>query len=92
MRVTVTSTTGRRTSDRRSSLCAAASATSTTALDVTAQNGAVQKVGYYHRYGGYFNYGYGYQYCKHLYYKGWVLDYRWAQIKYLRHCRYKYRY
>jgi hypothetical protein len=71
---------------------ATSTATSAGALDVTAQNGAVQKVGYYHRYGGYFNYGYGYEYCKHLYYKGWVLDYRWAQIKYLRHCRYKYRY
>jgi hypothetical protein len=70
----------------------AASAASTAALDVTAQNGAaVQKVGYYsNRFYG--NYGRSYYHCKALYYKGWVLDYRWAQIAYLRHCRYKYNY
>ena len=71
----------------------AASAASTTSLDVTAQNGAVQKVGYYYnRLGGYHNYGDQYEYCKYLYYKGWVLDSRWAQIQYLRHCQYKYKY
>jgi hypothetical protein len=72
---------------------AASTATSIGALDIAAQNGAVQKVGYYYnRLGGYFNYGDHYEYCKFLYYKGWVLDSRWAQIKYLRHCRYKYKY
>ena len=71
---------------------ASATSTSTGALDFGAQNGAaIQKVDYhFNRFYG--NYGYTYQYCKHLYYKGWVLDYRWAQIQYLRHCRYKYNY
>ena len=71
---------------------AASTATSTGALDFGAQNGAaIQKVDYhFNRFYG--NYGYTYQYCRHLYYKGWVLDYRWAQIQYLRHCRYKYNY
>jgi len=72
-----------------------ASAASTTALDVTAQNGAaVQKVGYGYNYyrNGYHNYGYGYEFCKHLYYKGWVLDFYWARVRYYNHCTYKYTY
>ena len=70
----------------------AASTATSTAFDMSVKTGvSTQEVGYhYNRFYG--NYGYGYQYCKHLYYKGWVLDYRWAQIKYLRHCRYKYNY
>ena len=70
---------------------AASAATSTTALDITAQNGAaVQKVGYY----GYY-YGYGYRYshfhhCKRLYYKGFVLGWDWARFKYYRFCAHRY--
>jgi len=72
-----------------------ASAASTTALDVTAQNGAVQNVGHHFgfRYGYgfryYGGYGYGYGYCKDLYYKGWVLDFYWARVKYYNHCTYR---
>ncbi|HUT50058.1 MAG TPA: hypothetical protein VM325_12015 [Alphaproteobacteria bacterium] len=71
---------------------AASTATSAASLDITVKTGvSTQEVGYYHnRFYG--NYGYHYQYCKHLYYKGWVLDSRRAQIEYLRHCRYKYNY
>ena len=70
----------------------AASAAPASSLDMSVKTGvSTQEVGYhYNRFYG--NYGYGYQYCKHLYYKGVVLDIRWAQIKYLRHCRYKYNY
>jgi len=70
----------------------AASAAPNAGLDITAKTGvSTQEVGYrYNRFYG--NYGYYYQHCKRLYYKGWVLDYRWAQIAYLRHCRYKYNY
>jgi len=71
----------------------AASAASTSALDVTAQNGAaIQKVGYRHGFGYRPSYGYGYEYCKHLYYKGWVLDFHWARAKYYRYCTYRYKY
>jgi len=75
---------------------AASTATSAAALDFTAQNGAaVQKVGHFrHRYGYgfryYGGYGYSYGYCKHLYYKGWVLDFYWARAKYYRHCTNRY--
>ena len=69
----------------------AASAAPVAGLDVTAETGSVQKVGYrFHRYGR--GYGYHYKYCKHLYYKGWVLDFHWARAKYLRHCTYRYNY
>jgi len=69
-----------------------ASAASTTALDVTAQNGAVQKVGYhFHGYGHGYGYGYSYfEYCKRLYYKGFVLGIDWARYKYYRHCDRRY--
>jgi len=71
-----------------------ASAASTTALDVTAQNGAVQKVGYFVYYGhghGYYGHGYSYfEYCKRLYYKGFVLGIDWARYKYYRHCDRRY--
>jgi hypothetical protein len=76
---------------------AASTATSAAALDFGAQNGAaVQKVGHHfgfrHGYGFryYGGYGYGYGYCKHLYYKGWVLDFYWARVKYYRHCTNRY--
>jgi len=69
----------------------ASTAASTGALEIGAQpNAAVQKVGYRFRYYG--GYGYGYRYCKHLYYKGWVLDFYWARVKYYRRCTYRYRY
>jgi hypothetical protein len=70
---------------------AASTGASTAALEIGAQsNAAVQKVGYRFRYYG--GYGYGYRYCKHLYYKGWVLDFYWARVKYYRNCTYRYRY
>jgi hypothetical protein len=66
----------------------AASAASTTALDVTAQNGAsIQKVGYHYYHGYRYNY---FHYCKRLYYKGFVLGYGWARYKYYRHCARRY--
>jgi hypothetical protein len=63
-------------------------------LDMTAQTAAVQKVDYSYNYyrNGYRNYGYGYEFCKHLYYKGWVLDFYWARVEYYRHCTYRYTY
>jgi hypothetical protein len=70
----------------------AASAASTTALDVTAQNGAVQKVGYYGYGYGYGHYDYGRRFCTRLYYKGYVLGFAWARFKYIRHCAWRYGY
>ena len=79
-----------------------ASAAPNAGLDFTAQNGAVQKVGHHfgYRYGYRYGYGYGYghgyaygyQFCKELYYKGYVLGWDWARFKYIRHCAYKYNY
>ena len=81
---------------------AASTATSTGALDFGAQNGAaVQKVGHHfgHRFGYRYGYGYGYGYgynarvvCDRLYYKGYVLGFEWARIKYVRHCGWRYGY
>jgi hypothetical protein len=73
----------------------AASAAPTTAFDVTAQNGAaVQKVGYFVYYGHRFygrGYGFNYfEYCKRLYYKGFVLGWDWARYEYYRHCDRRY--
>jgi hypothetical protein len=69
---------------------AASTSTAAGAFDLTAQNGAaVQKVGYHYRYYRYRRYDY-FHWCKRLYYKGFVLDYYWARVKYYRHCDRRY--
>ena len=71
---------------------ATASAAPNAGLDVSAgKASSVQKVRGRGR-GGYTFHGpdYGFRrYCQDLYYKGWVLDLKWAQIQYKRECSYR---